>query len=129
METIDIVIRIPKKKLERLQEIANGTWGVANLNPTEIAILNGTVLPKEHGGMSKDAEHIIKLIAKYFEPPCMYEYGDVDAFDFINKIDETEGINWCEEHCGSVSPCECWKRFFELMAKAEKEQMEEQNVN
>ena len=76
------------------------------------------------GRMSKDAEHIIKLIAKYFEVPCQYEFGDVDAFDFIGKVDEAEGINWCEEHCGSISYADCWRRFFDLMAKAENEQME-----
>ena len=48
METVDVMIRIPKKQLESLQKIANGTWGLMNLNSTEIAILNGTVLPKGH---------------------------------------------------------------------------------
>ena len=48
METVEVVIKIPKKQLERLQRI-NGTWELMNLNSTEIAILNGTVLPKGHG--------------------------------------------------------------------------------
>lgn len=69
-------------------------------------------------------DHFFKLMAKYFDPPCSYEYGDVDAYDFIGKVDEAEGINWCEEHCGSISYADCWRRFFDLMAKAENEQME-----
>ena len=69
-------------------------------------------------------DHFFELMAKYFDPPCSYEYGDVDAYDFIGKIDEAEGINWCEEHCGSIRYADCWRRFFDLMAKAEDEQME-----
>ena len=69
-------------------------------------------------------DHFFELMAKYFDPPCSYEYGDVDAYDFIGKVDEAEGINWCEEHCGSISYADCWRRFFDLMAKAEDEQME-----
>ena len=69
-------------------------------------------------------DHFFELMAKDFDPPCSYEYGDVDAYDFIGKVDEAEGINWCEEHCGSISYADCWRRFFDLMAKAEDEQME-----
>ena len=69
-------------------------------------------------------DHFFELMAKYFDPPCSYEYGDVDAYDFIGKVDEAEGINWCEEHCGSIRYADCWRRFFDLMAKAEDEQME-----
>ena len=64
--------------------------------------------------MSKDAEHIIKLISKYFEPPCQYEYG----------IDPETGVEWCEENCGKVSCYDCWVRFFKIIAEAEKEQLE-----
>ena len=74
--------------------------------------------------MSEDAMHIIQLIAKYFEPPCQYEFGDVSAYDFINEVFGEEGIEWCEENCGNVSDCDCWKRFFDMMIKAENEQME-----
>lgn len=74
--------------------------------------------------MSKDAEHIIKLISKYFEPPCQYEYGDLDAYEFMNDIDPETGVEWCEENCGKVSCYDCWYRFFELVVKAEKEQIE-----
>lgn len=79
--------------------------------------------------LEDEREHFFKLMVKYFEPPCSYEYGDVDAYDFINDLDKTEGINWCEEHCDSEDYAVCWKRFFELMAKAENEQMEGQNAN
>ena len=74
--------------------------------------------------MSKDAEHIIRLIAKYFEPPCHYEYEDIDAYDFCNKVDEEYGIGWCEENCGKISNYDCWCRFFSLMQKCENEQLE-----
>lgn len=57
METVEVVIRIPKKQLERLQRIANGTWGLMNLNSDEIAILNGIVLPKGHGKLI-DADYL-----------------------------------------------------------------------
>ena len=74
--------------------------------------------------MSKDAKHIIHLIAKWFDCPCQYEYGDVDAYTFIDSMDSENGIGWCEEHCGEVSSFDCWCRFFELMIKAENEQLE-----
>lgn len=77
----------------------------------------------ENGTLSADAEHIVRLIAKYFESPCTYDYDDVNAYDFCNSADEENGIAWCEEHCGSVSNYDCWYRFFCLMQKAEKEQM------
>lgn len=57
METVEVVIRIPKTKLDRINKIANGIWGTSNLNAQEIAILNGTVLPKGHGDL-KDYDAI-----------------------------------------------------------------------
>lgn len=74
--------------------------------------------------MSKDAEHVIRLIAKYFESPCTYEYADVDAYDFCNSADEENGIAWCEEHCGEATSYDCWHHFMSLMIKCEKEQLE-----
>ena len=73
--------------------------------------------------MSKDAEHIIRLIAKYFEPPCQYEYGDLDAYDFMNAIDTETGVEWCEQNCGKVSCYDCWVRFLNTLSEAEKEQI------
>lgn len=78
---------------------------------------------QSEGGLSDDAKHIIHLIDKYFDVPCTYEYGDIDAYDFCNSIDEN-GVEWCEAHCGQVSSYDCWYRFFELVMKAEKEQIE-----
>lgn len=75
------------------------------------------------GKLSDDAKHIIHLIDKYFYVPCQYEYGDVDAYDFCNSLDEN-GVEWCEAHCGEVSSYDCWSHFFELMIKAENEQLE-----
>ena len=49
METVEVVIRIPKIKLDRINKIANGIWGTSNLDAQEMAILNGTILPKGHG--------------------------------------------------------------------------------
>ena len=74
--------------------------------------------------MSKDAEHIIKLISKYFEPPCQYEYGDLDAYEFMNDIDPETGVEWCEENCGKISCYDCWVRFLNVLAETEKEQIE-----
>ena len=42
----------------------------------------------ENGTLSADAEHIVRLIAKYFESPCTYDYDDVNAYDFCNSADE-----------------------------------------
>lgn len=81
-------------------------------------------LYSDNGTLSADAEHVIHLIAKYFEVPCQYDFDDVDAFDFCNTVDSENGIAWCEEHCGSVSNYDCWVRFFSLMQKAENEQLE-----
>lgn len=48
METVEVVIRIPKKVLKDIQCVANGLWGRKNLDDLELAILDGTVLPKGH---------------------------------------------------------------------------------
>ena len=74
--------------------------------------------------MSRDAEHIIHLIDKYFDVPCQYEFDDTDAYDFCNSADEETGIFWCEENCGKVSSLDCWQHFFMLMMKCENEQLE-----
>lgn len=71
-------------------------------------------------------DHYTCIMAKYFDPPCSYEYGDIDAYDLINTVDAQEGISWCEANCDSESykgGAICWKRFFELMEKGEKEQI------
>ena len=44
METVEVVIRIPKKKYDVLMET-----GDCSLNHNERAIKHGTVLPKGHG--------------------------------------------------------------------------------
>ena len=71
METVEVVIRIPKEQLERLQRIANGTWGLMNLNSEELAILNGTVLPKGHGRLI-DADETLK---RHCNEMCKYKMG------------------------------------------------------
>ena len=76
--------------------------------------------------LEDEKEHIFCLINKYFEPPCTYEYGDIDAYDLINSADKQDGITWCEANCGDDSylgDVKCWKKFFEVMEKAEKEQL------
>lgn len=69
------------------------------------------------------SDRVIRLIANFFEPPCQYDYGDLDAYDFINAIDEN-GISWCEENCEKVTCYECWRRFFDLIIRCENEQLE-----
>lgn len=62
METVEVVIRIPKEQLERLQRIISiGTWGLMNLNSEEIAILSGTVLPKGHSRLIEGDKLIDKI--------------------------------------------------------------------
>lgn len=51
METVEVVIKIPKKVLERIQSVANGSWGRKNLDALELAILDGILLPKGHGDL------------------------------------------------------------------------------
>ena len=77
--------------------------------------------------LEDEREHIIALLNKYFEKPCQYDFGDVFAYDFIDKVDGQRGISWCEDHCkptGFEGDADCWRRFLDLMMKAEKEQME-----
>ena len=82
METVEVVIRIPKKQIERLQRIANGTWGLMNLDSTEIAILNSTVLPKGHGRLV-DAEKIAREVNRAW---TLWEKKGEDCYLFAEVL-------------------------------------------
>ena len=83
METVEVVIRIPKIKLDRINKIANGIWGTSNLDAQEMAILNGTILPKGHGELvdRNDLKY-----AKYNS----YAYAIANAPTIIGADKETE---------------------------------------
>lgn len=49
METVEVVIRIPKKLLDETMAIWNSMFGSTMLNETDIAIVSGTILPQGHG--------------------------------------------------------------------------------
>ena len=85
METVDVMIRIPKKQLESLQKIANGTWGLMNLDSTEIAILNGTVLPKGHGRLG-DLDALYEDVTNGIKAGN-YEEG-YEGYGNINDMDD-----------------------------------------
>lgn len=87
METVEVVIRIPKKQLERLQKIANGTWGLMNLNnSTEIAILNGTVLPKGHDALL-DAGQLMDYCHNQIEGHKYVDCNVIARFPCVVKAD------------------------------------------
>ena len=58
METVEVLVRIPKKLLDETKAIWNSMFGSTMLNDTEIAIATGTVLPKGHGAL-KDVDKIV----------------------------------------------------------------------
>ena len=58
METVEVVVRIPKKKYDVLMET-----GDCSLNHNERAIKHGTVLPKGHGDL-KDVDEIERIWMK-----------------------------------------------------------------
>ena len=75
---------------------------------------------------NKELEHIYALLGKYFEPPCQYEYNDIDAFDLMNTVDKN-GVSWCEENCSDGNyngGVHCWRKFFEILQKCENEMLE-----
>lgn len=85
METVEVVIRIPKEQLERLQRIANGTWGLMNLNSEELAILKGTVLPKGHGRLG-DLDTLYEDVTNGIKAGN-YEEG-YEGYGNINDMDD-----------------------------------------
>lgn len=58
METVEIVIRIPKKNLDEIKAIWNSLFGSTMLDETDIAILSGTILPQGHGRLI-DADELL----------------------------------------------------------------------
>ena len=79
--------------------------------------------------LEDEKEHIFAFLNKYFEPPCQHEYSDIpDAWDFINYDKVEDGGSWCEDNCGTDDKgsggTKCWRRFFEILRRCEKEQLE-----
>lgn len=87
METVEVVIRVPKDKLERLQRIANGTWGLMNLNSEEIAILNGIVLPKGHDALL-DAGQLMDYCHNQIEGHKYVDCNVIARFPCVIKADK-----------------------------------------
>lgn len=82
METVEVVIRIPKDDIETIENLKR--QGFASRH--EIAILNGTVLPKGHGRLI-DADAVL-------EEPYGNTYKDIDIAETIieaDKEDDTDG--------------------------------------
>ena len=77
METVEVVIKIPKIKLDRINKIANGIWGTSNLDAQEIAILNGTVLQKGHGNLIDS--NVVKQ--KVYDIVDLYDSGEYLVFE------------------------------------------------
>ena len=82
METVEVVIRIPKKVLKDIQCVANGLWGRKNLDDLELAILDGTVLPKGHGRLV-DAEKIAKEVNRAW---TLWEKKGEDCYLFADVL-------------------------------------------
>lgn len=61
METVEVVIKVPKKLLDEKKAIWNSLFGSTMLDETDIAILSGTILPKGHGRLI-DADAFIKFM-------------------------------------------------------------------
>ena len=74
------------------------------------ASLNGRIVRGSRWEMPT-VEFICRTLAEWFEEPCNYAFGGIEAKD---RIDDDE---WCEEHCGNIAEWECWKKLFEAEAK------------
>lgn len=92
METVEVVIKIPKKVLERIQRVANGSWGRMNLDALELAILDGISLPKGHGRLidvdvaTKDINAFQAAFAMYTDN--MGKYNIVCAAPTVIEADK-----------------------------------------
>lgn len=76
METVEVMIRIPKEDLKSLQELARRGY----VTSRDMMILNGTVLPKGHGRLI-DADAVL-------EDPIGNTYRDIDIAETIIEADK-----------------------------------------
>lgn len=56
------------------------------------------------------AEFIYACLGEWFDSPCNYTLGGIEIPEYM-----TNHTDWCEKNCGSASPKECWKKFFEVL--------------
>ena len=75
METVEVVIRIPKEKYDVIMETGN-----CGLSHNERAIKHGTVLPKGHGDL-KDVQDIINRINLNYN-----NHQSIDAYSLKDMI-------------------------------------------
>lgn len=84
-DTVEVLVRIPKKKYDMLMEI-----GDCSLNHNERAIKHGTVLPKENGfiaicksekPISEDVKKSLKETVFIGDEDCDYCFGMTDIIE------------------------------------------------
>lgn len=88
METVEVIIRLPKKVYEKIQQIDRIISGRRNGKSIEFAlwngVKNGTPLPKGHGRLG-DLDALRKEISSW-------GMNDYEPSDFINEIDMADVI-------------------------------------
>lgn len=62
-------------------------------------------------------EFILKKLGEFFEEPCNWTLGGISIDEFMLE----HGDEWCCENCGAVSAEECWRKFFEILLREERD--------
>jgi hypothetical protein len=93
METVEVVIKIPKERLNEIIKVANTMFGSTMLNDIEDAILDGRILPKGHGRLV-DADEMVKILRKseYYQEKRGDFYGADVTSRVKNFIEDTETV-------------------------------------
>lgn len=58
-----------------------------------------------------EKDFIYACLGEWFDSPCNYTLGGLEVPEYMTE----RYPEWCNENCGSASPKECWKKFFEAL--------------
>jgi len=84
METVEVVVRIPKEDLKSLQELARRGY----VTSRDMMILNGTVLPKGHSELVEWGK-VVDIVTEYV-PDDDGSVGNTNLKDLLYEVENME---------------------------------------
>ena len=93
METVEVVIKLPKEVYEKIQQIDRIIFGRRTGKTIEFAlwngVKNGTVLPKEQGDLIS-RKSVLERLHEYFDP--LADGEDICPADIYHEINALSGV-------------------------------------